>query len=180
MGATTQEGHEDHDEVRVSNMSKSAKKKLKGRELAARLIGISTPVGGMDWDPAAEERDRARQVLVHLAAQRVLWDRYDKAIASFVVQSVLDLRERLSRDREGLSADSVLGEGMRAMQAACRRFLEENQSPRSGYGSPYEAQLHSTLGELRALCGIHVARIACAYDLEVDTYLEGMLPPEPE
>jgi hypothetical protein len=66
------------------------------------------------------------------------------------------------------------------MQAACRMFLEENQSPRSGYGPPYEAQLHSTLGELRALFGIHIARIACAYDLEVDSHLTGILPPEPD
>jgi hypothetical protein len=66
------------------------------------------------------------------------------------------------------------------MQADCRVFLEENQSPRSGYGSPYEAQLHSTLGALRALFGIHVTRIACAYDLEVDAHLEGILPPEPD
>jgi hypothetical protein len=161
-------------------MSKNAKTKLKGRELAARLIGILTIVDGTDWEPPAEERNRARQVLAHLVNRQILWDRYDKAIASFVVQSVLDVRERLSRDLEGLSVDSVLGEGLRAMQAACRKFLEENQSARSGYGSPYEAQLHSTLGELRALFGIHVARIACAYDLEVDARLEDILPPKPD
>jgi hypothetical protein len=64
------------------------------------------------------------------------------------------------------------------MHAACRTFLEENQSPRSGHGAPYEAQLHSTLGELRALFGIRIARIVCAYDLEVDSRLEGITPPE--
>jgi hypothetical protein len=90
------------------------------------------------------------------------------------------MRERLSRDLAGLSTDFVLAEGLRAMQAASRMFLDENQSPRSGYGPPYEAQLHSTLGELRALFGIHITRIACAYDLEVDRHLEGILPPEPD
>lgn len=161
-------------------MRKSAKTKLKGRELAARLIGISTPVGGMDWEPPAEERDRAMQVLKYLAVQRALWDPYDIAIGSFVTQSVLDVRERLRGELRGLSTKSVLQEGLLAMQAACRMFLDENQSPRSGYGPPYEAQLHSTLGELRALFGIHIARIACAYDLEVDSHLVGILPPRPD
>ncbi len=101
------------------------------------------------------------------------------AIGTFVTQSILVMRERLGGEREGLAGDSALTEGLCAMQAACRMLLEENQSPRSGYGSPYEAQLHSTLGALRALVGIHIARIACAYDLEVDTHLEGMLPPAP-
>ena len=66
------------------------------------------------------------------------------------------------------------------MQAACRKFLDENQSPSSGYGGSYQAQLYCTLGELRALFGIHIARIAFAYDLEVDARLEDILPPEPE
>jgi len=161
-------------------MSKNERTTSKGRELVARLTGIPTPVGGVSWKPPDHERDRARRVLTHLAGQRALWDPYDTAIGSFVTQSILDVRERLGRDLKDVPADSVLGEGLRAMQAACRKFLNENQSPRSGYGPPYEAQLHSTLGELRALCGIHVARIACAYDLEVDAHLEGILPPEPD
>jgi hypothetical protein len=66
------------------------------------------------------------------------------------------------------------------MQAACRKFLDENQSPSAGYGWPYEAQLYCTLGELRGLLGIHIARIAFAYDLEVDACLGDILPPEPE
>lgn len=159
-------------------MSENDKVKLRGKELVSRLMGIPTPVGGIDWDPPAEERDRAGEVLAHLAEQPVLCDPYDMAIGSFVTQSILVAREWLGGELEGLAGDSVLAEGLRAMQAACRMFLEENQSPRSGYGSPYEAQLHSTLGALRALIGIHITRIACAHDLEVDARLEGVLPPE--
>ncbi len=161
-------------------MTTTQKTRFKGGELVARLIGILTPVGGVSWNPPEKERRRAERVLTYLAKQPALWDPYDIAIGSFVVQSIIDVRERLTRDLAGLSADSVLHEGLRAMRSACRMFLEENQSPRSGYGPPYEAQLHSTLGELRALFGIHIARIACAYDLEVDGHLVGILPPEPD
>jgi hypothetical protein len=161
-------------------MSRNKRTPLQGRELVARLTGIRTPIGGIDWQPAPEERERARLVLAYLAEQQALWDPYDVAISAFVVQSIVDLRGQLRSDLDGLATDSVLRQGLQAMHAACRKFLEENQSPRSGYGPPYEAQLHSTLGELRALCGIHVARIACAYDLEVDAHLEGILPPEPK
>ncbi len=153
---------------------------LKGRELVARLTGVKTPIGGIDWQPPLAEQDRARQVLTYLAKQRALWDPYDTAIGSFVTQSIVDLRGQLHSEIESLPTSSVLQEGLRAMHAACRRFLEENQSPRSGYGPPYEAQLHSTLGGLRALFGIHIARIACAYDLEVNASLKSILPPEPD
>src|SRR4030042_1058909 len=161
-------------------MSKNKKIKLKGREGATRLTGISTPIGGISWKPPADERDKARRLLVYLAGQRALHYPYNKEIGTFVVQSVVDTRERITRDLKALSMGSLLRETMRAMQAVCRKFLDENQSPSAGYGWPYEAQLLSTLGELRALLGIHIARIACAYDLEMDACLEGILPPEPE
>jgi len=161
-------------------MNKSEKIKLKGRELAARLTGILTPAGGIGWKPPADERDKARRLLVYLAGQRALHYPYNKEIGTFVVQSILDTRKRLTRDIEALSTDSLLRKILRAMQAACRKFLDENQSPSAGYGEPYQAQLLCTLGELRALFGIHIARIAFTYDLEVDACLEDILPPEPE
>jgi hypothetical protein len=161
-------------------MSKSEKIRLKGRELANRLTGISTPSGGTSWKPPVDERGKAQRLLVYLAGQRALHYPYDRAIGTFVVESILDTRERLTHDIEDLSVDSILRQIMRDMQAACRKFLDENQSPSAGYGWPYEAQLYCTLGELRALLGIHIARIACAYDLEVDACLGDILPPEPE
>jgi hypothetical protein len=153
---------------------------LKGRELVARLTGIQTPIGGVDWQPPLEEQNQAREILTYLAEQQVLCDRYEAAIGSLIVQYIIDLRGRLRSEIEELPTNTVLREGLHVMHAACRRFLEENRSPRSGYGPPYEAQLHSTLGELRALFGIHIARIACAYDLEVASQVVGILPPEPD
>jgi hypothetical protein len=161
-------------------MSKSEKVKLNGRELGTRLIGISIPAGGISWKPPVDERGKAQRLLVYLAGQRTLHYPYNREIGSFVVQSTLDIRERLTRDIKDLSVDSILKQILRGMQAACRKFLDENQSPSAGYGWPYEAQLYCTLGELRALLGIYIARIAYAYDLKVDACLGDILPPEPE
>jgi len=161
-------------------MSKSKKVKLNGRELATRLTGILTTTGGISWKPPVDERDKARRLLLYLAGQRALHYPYDREIGSFVAQSILDISERLTRDIEALSTDSLLRKILRAMQAACRKFLDENQSPSAGYGGPYQAQLYCTLGELRALFGIHIARIAFTYDLDVDACLGDILPPEPE
>ena len=161
-------------------MSKSKKVKLKGRELVTRLTGILTPNDRINWKPPVDERDKARRLLLYLAGQRALHYPYDREIGTFIVQSILDIHERLTRDIETLSTDSLLRKILRALQAACRKFLDENQSPSAGYGGPYEAQLYCTLGELRALLGIHIARIAFTYDLEVDACLGDILPPEPE
>ena len=161
-------------------MSNDEKIKLNGRELATRLTGILPSTGGISWKPPVDERDNARQLLLYLAGQRALHYPYNREIGSFIVQSILVINERLTRDIKNLPTDSLLRRILLAMQAACRKFLDENQSPSSGYGEPYQAQLYCTLGELRALFGIHIARIAFTYDLDVDACLEDILPPEPE
>jgi hypothetical protein len=109
-------------------MGKSEKIKLKGRELANRLTGISPPIGGISWKPPVVEREKARRLLVYLAGERALHYPYDKEIGTFVVESILDTRERLARDIKDLSMDSILRQILRGMQAACRKFLDENQS----------------------------------------------------
>jgi hypothetical protein len=161
-------------------MSKNEKVKLKGRELATRLTGILTPADRISWKPPVDERDKARRLLLYLAGQRALHYPYGREIGSFIVQSILDISERLTRDIEALSMDSLLRKILRGMQATCHKFLDENQSPSAGYGGAYQAQLYCTLVELRALFGIHIARIAFAYDLDVDACLGDILPPEPE
>jgi hypothetical protein len=47
-------------------------------------------------------------------------------------------------------------------------------------GSAASSEVSVLQEGLRALFGIHIARIACAYDLEVDSHLVGILPPEPD
>jgi len=161
-------------------MNRSEKIILRGQELTHRLAGISTPIGGISWKPPAVERDKARRLLADLAGERSLHYPYDREIGTFIAKSIRDIRERLANDIEDLPMDSILRQILRGMQATCRKFLDENQSPSAGYGWPYEAQLYCTLGEFRALLGIHIARIACAYDLEVHACLGDILPPEPK
>lgn len=114
---------------------------------------------------------------MYLADRRALFNPYDREIGPYVVESVLEIRKRLTEDLQDIAPDNVLAQSLQAMQATCRKFLDDNQTPRRVYGWPYEAQLQSTLGELRARFGVHIARLACAYDLEIDECLETILPP---
>jgi hypothetical protein len=43
-----------------------------------------------------------------------------------------------------------------------------------------EGMILQSLGELRAIFGLHIARIACAYDLEIEDQLMPILPAENE
>jgi hypothetical protein len=155
------------------------KKKVKGKSIVSRLTGISTPVGGISWIPPVDERDKAKRLLTFLEDRRALYHPYNMEVGDYVVKSILEIRERLTSDLEDVNKSSVLGESLTAMRATCRKFLDKVQRPpRKRYW--LEPEFIDALGELRALFGIHVARLACAYDLELEKDLTSILPPEPE
>jgi hypothetical protein len=152
---------------------------LKGKQLAKRLTGISTPIGGLTWEPPVDERDMARKLLVFLEDRRVLYIPYDMEIGMYVVDSIQEIRDRLTQDLEQISKSSVLGESTAAMRASCRKFLTRTQKPpRRIHRYGMEGLFWQALGELRAIFGLHIARVACAYNLEVENTFEAILPPE--
>jgi hypothetical protein len=160
-------------------MRKAGSIKLKGKQLAKRLTGISTPIGGISWTPPIDERNIAKQLLVFLEDRRALYMPYDMEVGAYVMQSIIEIRQRLTSDLEQISHSSVLGESISAMRASCRKFLTETQGdPKKTRHWRKEGFIWQALGELRAVCGIHIARIACAYDLEIEEQLIPILPAE--
>lgn len=158
-------------------MNKARSIKLKGRELAMRLTGISTPIGGISWTPPIDERDVAKQLLVFLEDRRALYMAYDMEVGPYVMNSIIEIRQRLSNDLEQISRSSVLGESIAAMRASCRKFLTDTQkNPRNLQRWRGKGLVGQALGELRAIFGIHIARIACAYDLSIEEQLIPILP----
>jgi hypothetical protein len=106
---------------------------------------------------------------------------YDMEVGLYVLRSVEEIRSRLTKDLEQVERTSTLGESIAAMRASCRKFMTQTQdNPRGGHHWHMEGLIWQALGELRAIFGLHIARIACAYDLEVEEQLIPILPAEYE
>jgi len=162
-------------------MLKKKRTKLKGKQLLNRLTGISTPVGGVSWTPPIEEQDIARKLLVFLEDRRVLYMPFNMEIGPYVIESIQKIRNRLTIDLQKISKSAVLGESISAMRTSCRKFMTETQFKERNRGIWHiEGRIWNALRELRAIFGIHIARIACAYDLEVEEQLESIFPLEGE
>ncbi len=129
------------------------KLKLKGQSLKGRLTGSSSPIVGLSWIPPADEQDKARRLFVFLEDRRVLFNPFDMEVGNYVTHSILEIRLRLTHDLEDIPKDSLLGQAVTAMRAACRKFLDETQDKRSrhvGLGPLFM----TCLGELRAIFGV--------------------------
>jgi len=155
---------------------------MKFSEIANRLTGISTPFGGASWKPAEMEIEEARRVIAFLEDRRVLYEPSEMEVPSHCVHSVIEIRHHLSDELGRLDGSSELAASLRAMRAACRKFLDRvgtdgGDGIRYANGGGYQSwTFGSALGELRGTFGVHVASIAAAFKLDVEDRLASILP----
>ena len=97
---------------------------MKFSEIANRLTGISTPLGGLSWEASELEISAARRVIAFLEDRRVLYSPSELEVPTHCVHSVLDIRRFLTTELGKVDAHSEFAASLRAMRAACRKFLE--------------------------------------------------------
>ena len=96
---------------------------MKYKDIIKRITGISSPIFGISWNPEHTERDFAREVITFLEDRRVLYVPSEMEVPHHCVESVLQIRQFLTSMIGKLPEDSELAKSLRAMRAACRKFL---------------------------------------------------------
>jgi hypothetical protein len=149
-----------------------------------RITGIKVPWFGVSWKPTTAEADVAQRVISFLEDRRVLYNPYEMEVAEHCVDSVLRIREFLTQVLTELPNKKGLSQHLRAMRAACRKFVDITDPSAGGLdhpphmfsGGPDIWRFASALGELRGVIGLHVAIIAKKNKLGVEGELAAILP----
>lgn len=155
---------------------------MKIKEILKRITGFSTPVFGISWNPDNTERDHAREVIAYLEDRRVLYNPNEFEIPEHCVDSVIQIRAFLTKKIGELGQDSELSISLRAMRAACRKLLDRMYPGidliqfRAGPDHYQRWALHIFIGELRAVFGFHIARIAVVYGIDIESDLASIIP----
>jgi hypothetical protein len=151
---------------------------MKFTELIVRLTGISCPIFGVSWNPPEADVTIARRVIAQLEDRRALYTDLERQIPEFCVTSILEIRrDILTAEITKLDTDNELAKNLRAMRAACRRFLTKvESSPATNPGERPYWVTDGTLGELRSILGLHIAIIAVKYGLDLEDELASILP----
>jgi hypothetical protein len=160
---------------------------MKFKEITKRITGVSSPIFGVSWNPENTERDFAREVISFLEDRRVLYVPSEMEVPRHCVDSVLQIRQFLTSKIGKIPDDSELTKSLRAMRAACRKFLNKT-GMRNGDIIRYGAQgghwasweFNGAIGELRGVFGIYLAKIAVAYGIDVEEDLATILPDSDE
>lgn len=155
---------------------------MKFKEIANRVTGFSTPIFGVSWNPPESERAVAKRIIAQLEDRRVLYNPSEMEIPAHCVTFVIDIRRLLSHELGSLEDKSALAKSLRAMRAACRKFLDSVQTDerivRFGAHPGHFAswQFNGAVGELRGVFGVHLAQVAAQYGLDIEDELAVILP----
>jgi hypothetical protein len=152
--------------------------KARLKELALRLTGIGSPWVSAQWNPPPAQRAVAKRVIALLEDKRVLYANYAWEEPRHCALSVLDIREALTQELGNLEPGIEIADTLRALRAACRKFLTAMGSE-DGAGRPRyrdDRDFLTALGEFRAVVGVHTAIIAAKFGVPVEGELASTLP----
>jgi hypothetical protein len=151
---------------------------MRFKEIVNRLTGLNLGPFGVSWDPQESEIAKAKRIVAYLEDRRVLYNPSSLEIPQHCVDSVLEIRQFLTTELGDIAEDSPIRACLRAMRAACKKFLDHVQESgpdvvRFGWHHGHWASwdFNTALGELRGVFGVHLAQLAVLYRLDVEDNL---------
>ena len=151
--------------------------KINFKKIAKSLTGFSTPIFGVSWSPPESDREIVRRLITFFEDRRALYNPYNIETSMWVIKSVLGIRKKLTDTLETLDENSDISPHLRAMRAACRKFMDEIEKQKRGR-YPFREDIFTALGEMRAIFGIHIAQLCVKYGIDIEGDLATILPIE--
>lgn len=148
--------------------------------MGLEFTGASAFGFGVDWQRTEGDRAIARQVITFLEDRRLLFGARHIEDEAHCVQSALQIRalmtDQITRAKPGNELETCL----RAMRAACRRFVEAGGPEGRNFVERYGAGVDVfslALGDMRTAVGVQVGLITTAFDLPLEPELASIIPP---
>jgi hypothetical protein len=151
---------------------------VKFERIYKNITGLSCPIFGIQWNAPVIEADEAKKIIIFLENKRVLFNPADMEDAGHCVQSVIEIRNELTKFLGVLPRDSNLSKSLKRIRKACQDFSDKLGHPKFlHFDLPVQTSiLERELYKLREKCGISVGEIAIAYGLDVDDGLASIIP----
>lgn len=157
-------------------------KKIFSKLRGTKLRGISIGGVGASWETPKDDKEIVRSVIHFLEDRRVLYRPEHLEVENHVIQSVIQIRQKLTEAISKLPENSRAIPHLKAMRAACREFLD-NPPVFPNFPQPRRGLFHLGgflvgLGELRRTFGIELKALCALFKIEVEDDLKQIFPPK--
>lgn len=170
--------------------------RVRAKDMLKRISGVSTPWFGISWTPPNSDRDTIRKFLAFMEDRRALFNPVSAEVEDHVISSIHTIRSECTTAVGTLDDKAPGAVHVRAIGAACRRFLDEpypvfddimdprrdpyfERGERQGQlrRGTHPAAFYTALGEFRGFVGAQVALLSALYEIDVHGDLVRILPP---
>lgn len=148
------------------------------KEILARITGVSVPIFGIQWQPTTPQVKVARNLMRELEDKRVLYRPEDMEGANHCIQSVMDMRQKLTTSMQQVDTNAPLYKQLQKIRRASRDFCDVVGSQKFD-AAPIPVQkslLGRELARFRQIVGGSVGAISIAYGLDVEDELASIIP----
>ncbi|MEU2202664.1 DUF6650 family protein [Isoptericola sp. NPDC019482] len=136
-----------------------------------RITGVSTALGGSQWEYLTSDAEIARRVIRALEDHRMLWMPMAMEAPAYAIGSASNARKALTQEMmtEGISRDLEV-----QLQQIRKLFMNFMTAAEAGFGS--EIKFVEALTILRTAVGERLAALVAVYKLDVDDDLRSIIP----
>lgn len=164
-----------------------------------KVTGVSFLAFGVQWEPGVSDAQVAEGVIAYMEDRRVLYNPMAAEDGHHCVASIVQIREELTKAIQAGGVNSTMASQFREMRAACRKFLDRLQLgadsgeefvlrtfvQSAGGGEQWVDTMHDlwfnqALGELRAVFGDRLSKMAKKYKITVEDDLASSFPYPPD
>ncbi len=149
--------------------------KLTSQEVSGRIPGLSIPLFGRSWNPPESERKIIRRLIEFLEDRPALYDPLDLELFAWATDSILGIRNELTKTIQKLDNQSKAVPHVKAMRAACSDYLDHFQYPEQPDKLPW-VNYFTWLGELRGIFGSQIAQLSAMYGVDLEGDIVLILP----
>ncbi len=149
--------------------------KLTSQEVTRRIAGLSIPLYGLSWKPPESERKIIHRLIVFLEERPALYDALDLELFAWATDSILGIRNELTKTLQKLGDQSQAIPHLKAMRLACIQYLDQIQYLEGPDKLPW-VNYFTWLGELRGVFGSQIAQLSAMYGVDLEGDIVKILP----
>ena len=149
--------------------------KVTYQQVSGRIPGLTIPLFGRSWVPPESERKIIHRLLVFLEGRPALYAPLDLELFAWAADSILGIRNELTKTLQKLAEHSQAIPHLKAMRAACINYLDRTHYPEQPDKLPW-VNYFTWLGELRGIFGSQIAQLSAMYGVDLEGNIVLILP----
>jgi len=154
---------------------------MTAKEILSNFTGFTCPLFGLQWTPPQLEINVAKDLIIFLEDQRVIYDPLEGEDINLSLTAVHEIRKEVTELLKKTSFHTDISKLLRRLRKRSRDFCSviENTIKQGSLDTVRHSIFLTELAKLRLDAGTVVGNLSVAYNLDIEDDLSSAIPFKP-